>query len=348
MNVLRMTLSVLITVVMLGHLSNFPPDNTSAQWGITAAFADGLDDTSPPEVLDIDDPFSRDLKRAADDATGGINFDADGLGIQDEEATGLDLLGAESRAAIIASKFRILGVAVARRPDSNHIYINPREELVSGSKPLMNYLRIGSHASIDDARQQAINLKSSFGEFLDASFVIRTSPNDTSSDLDIGPFETIIHAERYCDMMLVISYGIVGDCYVVQEFPGLESRTSFSSSAMVRYSANAVDEVISETSVFDLPAAANQMLTIKEGTVLGRGSTIATKIVPSGIMVVDEIGTVIKLPLNYVPEDDFVEAEKQNLVIPTIPIEQEASPVPGAEPEKPQTAADILLNTDEN
>ena len=316
---------------------------------LSAGQADGLDDTSPPDVLDIDDPFSRDLKRAAEDATGGINFDADGLGIQDEEATGLDLLGAESRAAIIASKFRILGVAVARRPDSNHIYVNPREDLVPGSKPLMNYLRIGSHPNLEDARQQAINLKASFGEYFDASFIIRTSPNDTNADLDIGPFMSIIHAERYCDLMLGITFGLVDDCYVVQEYPGLESRTSFSSSAMVRYSAKAVDEVIGETQVFDLPAAANQMITIKEGTVLGRGSTIATKIIPSGIMVVDEIGTIIKLPLNFVPEDQFIETQDTGpITLPTIPIEEEASPVPGAEPEKPQTAADILLNTDEN
>ena len=313
------------------------------------AFADGLDDTSPPEVLDIDDPFSRDLKRAADDVTGGINFNAEGLGIQDEEATGLDLLGAESRAAIIASKFRILGVAVAQRPLSNQIYVNPREEIVSGSKPLMNYLRIGSHPNLEDARQQAINLKASFGQYFDASFIIRTSKGSTNADLDIGPFASIIHAERYCDLMLGITYGLVGDCYVVQEYPGLESKTSFSSSAMVRYSATAVDEVISDTSVFDLPGAANQMLTIKEGTILGRGSTIATKIIPSGIMVVDEIGTVIKLPLNYVPEDEYIETENTGpIALPTIPIEQEASPVPGAEEEKPQTAADILLNTDEN
>ena len=312
------------------------------------AYADGLDDTSPPEVLDIDDPFSRDLKRAADDVTGGINFDAEGLGIQDEEATGLDLLGAESRAAVIASKFRILGIAVSRRPNSNHIYVNPREGLVSGSKPLLNYLRIGSHPTLDDARQQAINLKSSYGDYLDASFIIRTNADAGITDLDIGPFQSIVHAERYCDMMLGISFGLVSDCYVVQEFPGLESQSSFSSSAMVKYAASAVDEVISETSVFDLPAAAGQMLTIKEGTVLGRGSTIATKIIPSGIMVVDEIGTIIKLPLNYVPEDEFVETEDQPIIIPTIPIEQEASPVPGAVEERPQTAADILLNTDEN
>ena len=313
-----------------------------------AAYADGLDDTSPPEVLDIDDPFSRDLKRAAEDVTGGINFKADGLGIEDEEVTGLDLLGAESRAAIIASKFRILGIAVAQRPDSNHIYVNPREDIVSGSKPLMNYLRIGSHADLDDARQQAINLKSSYGPYFDSSFVIRTNANDTNADLDIGPFQSIIHAERFCDMLLGITFGLVQDCYVVQEFPGLESQVSFSSSAMVRYSASAVQDVISETSVFDLPGAANQMLTIKEGTTLGRGSTVATKIIPSGIMVVDEIGTIIKLPLNYVPEDEFVEQESKAIVIPTIPIEQETSPVPGAEPEPPQTAADILLNTDEN
>lgn len=306
--------------------------------------ADGLDDTSPPEVLDIDDPFSRDLKRAADDATGGISFQDDGLGIQDEEQTGRNLLGAESRGAIIASKFRIMGLAVSRRPNANQIYIDPSIEVVTGSKPLMNYLRIGTHDNIDQARQQAINLKASYAQYLDASFIIRGNNINAPVDLDIGPFLSIAHAERYCDLMLGITYGVVSDCYVVQEYPGIESRTTFSSSAIVKFSANAVGSVIEDTTVFDLPAAANQMLTIAEGTQLGRGSNIATKILPNGVIVVDEIGNVTMLPLNYIPEEPFVESEPTSIAIPTIPIEQEASPVPEAPTE---TAADILLNTNE-
>lgn len=308
------------------------------------AQADGLDDTTPPEVLDIDDPFSRDLKRAAEDATGGISFQDDGLGIQEEEKTGRDLLGSESRAAIIASKYRIMGLAVARRPLANQIFIDPGIEIVPGSKPLMNYLRIGTHKTIDDARQQAINLKASYSEYLDSSFIIRQPRPNDPVDLDLGPFSSIVHAERFCDMMLGLSYGLVADCYVVQEYPGIEAQVSFTSSAMVRFSADAVTEVIEDTAVFDLPGAANQMLTIKEGTQLGRGSTIATKIIPSGIIIVDEIGNVVKLPLNYIPEDPFVEQERQQIAIPTIPIEEESSPVPD---EPTQTAADILLGTEE-
>ncbi|MCE2517193.1 MAG: hypothetical protein J4F41_05010 [Alphaproteobacteria bacterium] len=268
------------------------------QW----AQADGLDDTTPPEVLDIDDPFSRDLKRAAEDATGGISFQDDGLGIQEEEKTGRDLLGSESRAAIIANKYRIMGLAISRRPLANQIFVDPGIEIVPGSKPLMNYLRIGTHKTIDEARQQAINLKASYSEFFDASFIIRQTGADNPVDLDLGPFANIVHAERFCDMMLGLSYGLVSDCYVVQEYPGIEAQTSFTSSAMVRFSADAVTDVIEDTAVFDLPAAANQILTIREGTQLGRGSTIATKIIPSGIIIVDEIGNVVKLPLNYIPE----------------------------------------------
>lgn len=309
------------------------------------ALADGLDDTTPPEVLDIDDPFSRDLKRAAEDATGGIIFENEGLGIQEEEKTGRDLMGIESRATIIASKFRIMGLAVARRPLANQIYINPVDNIVTGSKPLKNYLRIGTHQSIEEARQQAINLKSSYTEFLDTSFIIRRLGPDMPVDLDLGPFNSIVHAERYCDMMLGLTYGLVTDCYVVQEYPGIEAQESFTSSAMVRFSADAVSDVIEDTSVFDLPAAAGQMLTIREGTQLGRGSTIATKITPSGIIIVDEIGNVVKLPLTFIPEDPFVEQAPQQLALPTIPIEEEAAPVPE---EPTQTAADILLDTENN
>ena len=40
----------------------------------------------------------------------------------------------------------------------------------------MNYLRIGSHDSVDEARQQAINIKASYANLLDAAFVIRQAP----------------------------------------------------------------------------------------------------------------------------------------------------------------------------
>ena len=308
------------------------------------AVADGLENTAPPEVLDIDDPFSRDLKRAAEDVTGGIIFDDASLGIQEEEKTGQTLLGKASKAAIIANRYRVLGLAIARRKDTNQIYIDTGSTLATGSKPLMNYLRIGSHDNLDEARQQAINLKSSYGQYLDASFIIRQGLKDERIDLDIGPFERIVHAERYCDMLIGISYGLVGDCYVVQEYPGLEDQTSFTSSAIVRFSANAVDTVIEDTSVFDLPGAANQVITVKEGENIGIGATIATKITPSGLLVVDEIGSIAMLPLNYIPEDQFVEKEKKPLNIPTIPVEENAEQP--SDEERPPTIADQLIGED--
>ena len=308
---------------------------------VPAALADGLENTAPPEVLDIDDPFSRDLKRAAEDATGGIIFDDAGLGIQEEEEKGQTLMGRASKAAIIASRYRVMGLAIARRKDTNQIYIDTGSTLATGSKPLMNYLRIGSHDSIDDARQQAINLKSSYGQYLDASFIIRQGLKDERIDLDIGPFDRIVHAERYCDMLIGISYGLVSDCYVVQEYPGLEDQTSFTSSAIVRFSANAVDTIIEDTSVFDLPAASEQILTVKEGENIGIGATIATKVTPNGLLVVDEIGTIAMLPLNFIPEDKFEEQERQPVNIPTIPIQENAEQP--AEEERPPTIADQLI-----
>ena len=282
--------------------------------------ADGLDNTAPPEVLDIDDPFSRDLKRAAEDATGGLSFGSDGLTVTEEEETGRDLLGRESRIAIIAGKYRVMGVAVSRKQDQNQIYINAPEELVLGAKPLMNYLRIGSHDSIDEARQQAINIKASYGSFLDAAFIIRQSPESEIVDLDIGPFRDVSHGERYCDMMLSLTFGLVSDCYVVQEYPGIEPVESFTSTAMMRFSADAVDTVITDTSVFDLPAAADQIMTVREGDTIGTGTTQVVKIMDTGMMVVDEIGTVVRLPLVFIPEDVYVESQEEPTALPSLPI----------------------------
>lgn len=308
--------------------------------------ADGLQNTAPPEVLDIDDPFSRDLKRAAEDATGGLNFGNDGMSVNEEEETGKALLGRESRIALIANKYRVMGVAVSRKQDQNQIYVNITEDLVPGAKPLMNYLRIGSHDTTDEARQQAINIKSSYPSFLDAAFIIRQNPTSSIVDLDIGPFREVSHGERYCDMMLASTFGLVSDCYVVQEFPGIEPVESFTSTAMIRFSANAVDTVVSDTSVFDLPAAAEQIITVREGDTIGSGTTQVVKIMDTGMVVVDEIGTVVKLPLVFIPEDAYVEKTEEPASLPSIPLPETSADGPPVIEEETRTAADILL--DEN
>ncbi|MGC6485946.1 MAG: hypothetical protein ACON4P_09790 [Candidatus Puniceispirillales bacterium] len=310
--------------------------------------ADGLENTAPPEVLDIDDPFSRDLKRAAEDATGGLSFGSDGLTVNEEEETGRELLGRESRIALIANKYRVMGVAVSRKQDQNQIYVNVKEDLVPGAKPLMNYLRIGSHDTIDEARQQAINIKASYTTLLDAAFIIRQNPSSSIVDLDIGPFREISHGERYCDMLLASTFGLVSDCYVVQEFPGIEPVESFTSTAMMRFSADAVDNVVQDTTVFDLPAAADQIITVREGDTIGTGTTQVVKIMDTGMMVVDEIGTVVRLPLVFIPEDAYVETTEEPTALPTIPLPDGGSEDDGPPviQEETRTAADILL--DEN
>ncbi len=288
--------------------------------------ADELDgiDLAPPEVVDIDDPFSRDIKREADDITGNINFDDQNLRIDAPEDTGKDLLGRESIAAAAASRFRILGLAVTKKDNNNAIYISNTDEIAVGSKPLLNYLRIGHHPDIDTAKQQAINLKSSYGDYLDASFVIRTREGGT--DLDIGPFATIPHAERYCDMLLEITFGLVGDCYAVQTYPKDEDTKSFTSKAMIKFSPDAIQEVIGNATIFNLPETANQILTVSEGDSLGTGSTLVTKIIPSGIIIVDEVGSLAKLPLTYIPENSFEKKTRQAAAAAARQVETETPP----------------------
>lgn len=316
-----------------------------------AVHAQQSDNTTPPQVLDIDDPFSRDLKRAAEDATGGILFDDGAIGIEEEEESGRDLLGRESRIAVNASNFRVMGVAVSRQQTSNQIFVHFKEETVAGAKPLLNYLRIGTHPSLDDARQQAINLKSSFNPYLDASLIIREAEDTDVVDLDIGPFREISHAERYCDMLLNITFGLVNDCYVVQEFPGIEPIESFQSTAMLRFSSDAVSSVIEDTSVFDLPGAAGQAFNIREGDSLGSGSTVAVKVLPAGVVVVDEVGSIATLPLTFIPEDVFTEQEGGGAIsLPSIPVD--AGEGTGGEDiveeEDSPTAAELLLPPEDN
>ena len=295
---------------------------------------------APPLVLDIDDPFSRDLKRAADEATGGISFDDISIGTAASEESGRALLGRDNRLALLASKFRVMGVAVSNNPQSREIFLESPAPTPIGTKPLMNYLRLGSHDSADGARQQAINLVAMVAPYLDTAFIIRSTQD--GSDLDIGPFADITHAERYCDLLLDITYGLVRDCYVVQEFPNITHPPSFRSKAMLRFSTDAIVSVIEDASVFDLPRVAEQIITIGEGEYLGVGDTMVVKILPAGVVIVDEIGIVATLPLSYIPEDELAPPQQsQNINLPEITINAPAN----VDNATPRTAADIILES---
>lgn len=327
------------------------------------AQADADTQLTPPPILDIDDPFSRDLKRAADDATGGIAFDDSAIGLETEEESGRALLGKEGRLSLTTARFRVMGVAVNNTQNSNAIFIQPHNITAPGTKPVMSYLRIGTHSSTDEAMQQAINLKASIAEYLDAALIIREAPHSNLSeggdlsaavDLDIGPFRTITHAERYCDMLITVTDGIVPNCYAVQEFPGTEPLNSFQSFAMIRFATDTVASIIQDDTVFDLAAASNQAFSIGEGEQLGSGSAILVKVLPFGVVAVDASGKTHVLPLAFIPEDGF-KAEGDGLdaeiIIDSAVLETVLEGAEGGEAnsqEQPRTAADILLNTGED
>ena len=52
----------------------------------------------------------------------------------------------------------------------------------------------------------------------------------------------------------------------------------------------------------------------------------------TGLMVVDEIGTVVRLPLVYIPEDAFVEQEEQPTALPSLPIGDQGGTAPEGPP----------------
>ena len=74
---------------------------------------------------------------------------------------------------------------------------------------------------------------------------------------------------------------------------------------MIRVAPYAVEAIINDDKLFDLEQSARQLLTLREGNMLGNGNVNLTKITPQGIMLVAENGDINLLPIDYVPERPF-------------------------------------------
>lgn len=256
-----------------------------------------------PEVEDIDDPFRRGLDRAAAQSTDGIAFPERRQQTAQQGHQGESLLGLADDKALLTSRYRVVGVAVSRQEADAQIFPATNQDVMPGDRPMLAYARIGSFENSEEARQVAVNLKSVVGELLGANFVMRDE--DPNIILDVGPARSVVHAERYCELLLSKSNGIVTDCFATLEYPGEEPVETFTSTAMLRASARAVRDIIKNDDLFDLEEAATRLMTLREGDMLGAGSVNVAKITPKGIIVVAENGDVDVLPLDYVPERAF-------------------------------------------
>ena len=277
--------------------------------GSGAAFA-GADDVEPndslvaPEVQDIDDPFRRGIDRIADQATGGVELPAPSGNIGLEDVSGADLLGRASDAALFSNRYRVMGVAVAKQETRSQIFAATNQNVIPGNKPKLAYVRLGLFADESEARQLAIDMKNSASPLLGAHFIMRDEGED-GVIMDLGPLHNVTHAERYCEILLNMSEGMVTECYTVLEFPGLEPLRTFSSTAMLRASATAVRSVMQDSTLFDLETAAKQTITLREGDMIGATDTTLVKVTPRGVILVSENGDIETLPLDYLPEKPF-------------------------------------------
>lgn len=254
-----------------------------------------------PEVQDIDDPFRRGLDRIAEQSTGGIGLPEMARSTNRVGGMGEALLGLADDGALLTARYRVIGVAVSRREADAQIFPASNQDVMPGDKPMLAYARLGLHKNENEAKQVAINLKSVVGDLLGANFVMR-EVEDEGIILDVGPMRSVVHAERYCELLLTNSSGIVTDCFATLEYPGNEPTNTFTSTAMLRTSPQAVRDIINDDELFDLQAAATKLMTLREGDMLGTGNVNVVKVTPHGIIVVAESGIVDVLPIDYVPE----------------------------------------------
>jgi len=257
-----------------------------------------------PEVLDLDDPFARGINRAADQASDGLALPDPNGQTTGASRTGKDLLGESEARALRVNLYRVAALAVTEGSARGQIFEASNQDVTEGSRPQIPYLRLGSFDNSANARQAAINLKNIMEGHIGGHFILR----DTNSgiDLDIGPLHNVLHAENYCEIMLAMSNGIVSDCYAVLEYPGYEPLDTFTSTAMLRLSADAIQNVlVDENNVFNLQDTSRKLIQVKEGEMLGNGVDQIVKITPSGVLLVSDEGVITQLPLDYLPESPF-------------------------------------------
>ena len=277
--------------------------------GAGTAFA-GASDVEPndslvaPEVQDIDDPFRRGIDRIADQSTGGVDLPSPSGNVGLEDTSGADLLGRSSDLALFSSRYRVMGVAVAKQDMRSQIFAATNQNVIPGNKPKLAYVRLGLFADEAGARQLAIDLKNSADHLLGAHFILRDEGED-GVIMDLGPLRNVTHSERYCEILMNMSEGLVSECYTVLEFPGLEPLRTFSSTAMLKASATAVRSVMKDPDLFDLETAAKTTITLREGDTIGASDATLVKVTSRGVIVVSENGDIEMLPIDYLPERAF-------------------------------------------
>ena len=292
-----------------------------------------------PEVQDIDDPFRRGIDRVADQATGGVDLPAPAGDVGLQDTTGADLLGEATDEALFSNRYRVVGVAVAKQESRSQIFAATNQDVIAGNKPRLAYVRLGLFAEEAEARQTAIDMKNNHEHLLGAHFILRDE-GDAGVLMDFGPLRNVTHAERYCEIMLTMSANLIEDCYTVLEFPGLEPMRTFSSTAMLKPSANAVRNVVQDENLFDLEAAARKTITLREGDMIGVSEATLVKVTPTGIIIVAETGDIETLPLDYLPEKAFELDDLNRIAAPPV-ISSSANP---ATPEYPY--ADVGTGSD--
>jgi len=269
-----------------------------------ASDVEANDSLVAPEVQDVDDPFRRGIDRIADQATGGVDLPAPSGNIGLEDTSGADLLGQPSDLALFSNRYRVMGVAVAKQDMRSQIFAATNQNVIPGNKPKLAYVRLGLFGDEAAARQLAIDLKNSAEHLLGAHFILRDEGED-GVIMDLGPLRSVTHAERYCEILMTMSEGLVSDCYTVLEFPGMEPLRTFSSTAMLKASATAVRNVMKDPELFDLESAARQTMTLREGDMIGSSEATIVKVTRRGVIVVAENGDIETLPLDYLPEKAF-------------------------------------------
>lgn len=282
--------------------------------GPPALFSGGLraaemPDFLPPDRLDIQDPFMRGLKRAAE-ASAGLKVDGlptDGLPADGQPAPpALGDRQLEQLAA--AADFRLAGVLsrITPKPDPNR-QAQPSPASRQPGAPRRAFIELGQAKTAAPLHQLAADLEHRLGVMLGHPLSIRERAG--TNHLEIGPLSSLLHAERTCLLLRRAAGGLLPECRVTLFLHSGDAPPA--ARALLRLSAAAADRLSSTYPELDTARLASQLVWAREGQMLGHDGYVIVRITPTSVIAVNADGQIVRLGTNAPAEQPRLPQHQQ-------------------------------------
>ncbi len=191
-------------------------------------------------------------------------------------------------------------------PQGRHIKKVRNSDKIRQPIARKNYVRLGKFTEQFEAVQFAKEFYESAKFLIDADFIIRLEAMKYKKEqeavyfVDLGPFKSELHAKSYCVVLTEKKFS----CETVKRVLGFERKNSFDSRAILSVSPKVFYEGVINPDDVDIEKMKKMRHHIKEGETVGVLGGVVVKVSDKEIIVVNNLNTVLSLPINNFPEVD--------------------------------------------